>query len=131
MTFLKIRERRVTNYSPANHQVTATTQLIQMHAGELVIAAFCRITVAFDGGSSDAALDLGDAGSTNRFIASADLTETTLGLYQGSGAGLADDLGHLYTADDTIDVVFTRDTGVDGTEGSADFWIWYIVADPP
>ena len=129
MPFVNIRQRTV-SFTPANHQTTATTALFNMAAGELVVAAFVRITTAFDGGSSDAALDLGDGNSTNGFIANADITETTAGIYQGSGARLADDWGFLYTADDTIDVVFTRDTGADGTVGSADFIIYYVQVEP-
>lgn len=120
MAFINIRKRTIA-FTPANHQTTATTALFDMSVGDVVLAAYCRITVAFDGTNSDAALDLGDDGDINRFIENADLTESTAGLYQGSGAGLADDFGFLYTTANTIDVVFTRETTPDGTTGSAVF----------
>ena len=129
MPFVNIRQRTV-SFTPANHQTTATTALFNMAAGELVVAAFVRITTAFDGSGTNAALDLGDDGDINRFIENVDITETTAGIYQGSGAGLADDFGFLYTANNTIDVVFTRDTGVNGTVGSADFIIYYVQVEP-
>ena len=126
MAFINIKERSVSNWTPASYTSNETTALFPVKAGEMVIAAFVRIRTAFDGTNSDAALDLGDAGDTNRLVENADLTETTIGLYHGSGAGLADDFGHLYTTDDTIDVVFTADTGADGSVGAADIWIWYV-----
>ena len=130
MPFVNIKQRTVTNWTPVSYTANETTAIMPVHAGEMVIAAFVRIRTAFDGGNSDAAIDLGDGGDTNRLVENADLTETTAGLYHGSGAGTADDFGHLYTADDTIDVVFTADTGADGTVGAADIWIWYVTVEP-
>jgi len=126
MAFINLRKRTF-KFEPASYTTTATSAAFNVSAGDVIVAAFVRINTAFDGTNSDTALELGDGGDPNRFIESGDPTESTAGLYQGSGVGLADDFGYIYTADDTIDVVFTRDTGADGTEGTATFTI--IVAE--
>ncbi len=126
MAFINIKERSVSNWTPASYTSNETTSLFPVKAGEMVIAAFVRIRTAFNGTNTDTAIDLGYGGDPNGFVENADLTETTVGLYHGSGAKLADDFGHLFTSDDTIDVVFTADTAVDGSAGAADIWIWYV-----
>ena len=51
MAFINIKERTVTNWVPVSYTANETTAIMPVKAGEMVIAAFCRIRTAFDGGN--------------------------------------------------------------------------------
>lgn len=125
MAMLRAYERS-SIYTPASYTTTSTDAIFGVVPGDLVVGAFHLISVAFDGGSSDAALELGDDGDVNRFSTTTNTTAATLDAEAdiGTGAGFANAPGFLYTAANNIDVVFTRDTGADGTVGECQFWVY-------
>ena len=130
MALLRYKKRSYLNYAPASYTASAAKAIMSVASGDLVGSAFCRVTVVFNGSNSDAIMTLGDGGDVDRFLDTGDITDTTLGLYgPGTGAGFAE-AGYLYTATDTIDVDFTRDTGADGSAGKADFWCYIAKVDP-
>lgn len=108
--------------SIADYTEIETIEVMPVHTGELIGYGLARVTTVFDGGGSDAILIIGDDGDTNRFFEAGDIDEHTTGLYRGLGIGM--DNAHLYTADNTIDVVFTDDTSDDGTTGFFEFWFY-------
>lgn len=114
--------------SIADYTATETIQVMSVHAGELIGYGFARTTVVFNGTGTAAKLEIGDDGDPNRFFEDGDINEEATGLYRGLGVGL--DNAHLYTADNTIDVVFTRATGVDGSAGDFNFWFYIARIDP-
>lgn len=119
MAQLNWRMRTFINWTPASYTTGETTALALVHPLEIVSLAIARINTAFNGGNSDAVLIVGDGGDTNRFVEAGNINEHTAGVYLGAGVGI--DNAHLYTADDTIDVVFTDDTNNDGSAGNASF----------
>lgn len=106
----------------ASYTATETIQIMPANVGELIGYGFARVTTVFDGSGTAAVLIIGDDGDTNRFFEDGDIDETTVGNYFGKGAGL--DNAYLYTTANTIDVVFTKDTGNDGTTGIFDVWFY-------
>ncbi len=123
MALLQFFERSSGGVVPiANLQADETIQVMPANVGEIVGYGFARVTVVFNGSGTAAKLIIGDGGSTNRFFEDGDIDETTVGTYEGNGAGL--DNTFLYTTADTIDVGFTKDAGNDGTTGKFDFWLY-------
>jgi hypothetical protein len=128
MAQLIFRQRSYYGWEPADYATDEIFTAINVGVGDIVAGGFMRITEAFDGGSADATLELGDGGSTARYLATTDITVGTTGLY--GGANLATALGHLYTAADTVDINCITDTNNDGTTGICDAWIYVAQAYP-
>ena len=124
---MKVATGRNNTYVPASYGSTETVSFINIAAGDVVFAAFCQVTTAFDG--SPTAI-LGDGGSTNRFMTTTNtaITSATTLPNIGTGAGFATTPGYMYTSDDTIDIVYT--TGGSPTVGAAVFWIIKFKAYP-
>lgn len=112
----------------ADYTAIETIQIIPANVGELIGYGFARVTTVFDGTNTDAVLIIGDDGDTNRFFEAGDIDEHTVNSYAGKGAGL--DNAYLYTTANTIDVVFTDDTGNDGTAGVFDVWFYIARVTP-
>lgn len=93
--------------------------------GTLVAAVAVRIGVVFDGTGMSLVVgdDVAGGGDIDGFVAAADVTEGTLGLYDGYGAYFSGANGRLYTADDTIDITYTG--AVDVTTGQAQIIVVY------
>lgn len=130
MAFIHIRERSVSNWTPASYASNETANILPAHVGEVIIGAFIRVRTAFDGTNGDATISVGDDGDVDRFITTANSAITATGLKKGTGAGLTETPGYLYTTANTIDITFVADTGGDGAAGSVDVWVWYAKADP-
>ncbi len=123
MSMLQFFERSSGGAIPiASLQATETIKIMPANVGELIGYGFVRVTVVFNGSGTAAKLTVGDDGSPSRFFADGDADEETVGVYAGKGPGL--DNGYLYTTANTIDVVFTKDAGNDGTTGEADVWFY-------
>lgn len=95
---------------------TATpATLFTVPADTLVLGVICQITEAWDG--TGAALDVGVSGTTSRHLATAAITEATLGFY---GTALSP---YKYTAQ--TDLIATITPGTSATTGKAKFWLLY------
>ncbi len=112
----------------ADYGEIETIQVMPVHTGELIGYGFARVTTVFNGTGTAAVLIIGDDGDTNRFFEAGNIDEVTTGLYRGLGVGLTN--AHLYTADNTIDVLFTDATNDDGTAGDFNFWFYIARVDP-
>lgn len=128
MAQLIFRQRSKYGWEPADYATDEIFTAIAVNVGDIVAGGFMRITEAFDGGNADATLELGDGGSTARYLATTDITVGTTGLY--GGANLATVPGHLYTAADTVDINCITDTANDGSTGICDAWIYVAQAYP-
>lgn len=123
MALLQFFERSSGGAVPiANLQADETIQVMPANVGEIVGYGFARVTTVFNGSGTAAKLIIGDDGVTNRFFEDGDINEEAVGTYAGKGAGL--DNTFIYTTANTIDVVFTKDSGNDGTTGTFDFWLY-------
>jgi hypothetical protein len=122
LQFRKHTER----FIPASYTSNETTALFNVAAGDLIAYVHARTEVAFNGAGTAAILTLGDGADPDRFILGGDVDETSTGLYAATGGSGSDYLllgSHLYTAADTIDVVFTANTSGSRTAGEALFVI--------
>lgn len=102
--------------------VGETTPIFAVAKGERVLAAGCRITTAWAGGST-ATITLGDTTDPDGLLPTADVTETTAGVYDSATGALLAGNGKLYAADDTVDVVYTPGATPGATNGVVVFWI--------
>ena len=127
MSELKIYKRSRTAWTPVSYTANETATIIAVAAGDLVLACFARVRVAFDGTSPD--ISIGDGSSVNRFMTTTNVGVTATGLKRGTGAGFTETLGYLYTAADTIDITFTAATG-SPTVGTIDVWCYIAKIDP-
>lgn len=94
---------------------TTPDTLFTVPANTLVLGVICQITEAWDG--TGAALDVGVSGTTSRHLATAAITEATLGFY---GTALSP---YKYTAQ--TDIIATITPGTTPTTGKAKFWLLY------
>lgn len=108
-------------FKPTAYDTGEVRAIMGVKRGTLVKAVAVRIGELFDGG---AAITVGDAaGAADGFVAAADVTEGTVGLYPGYGTYFSGANGHLYTEDDTIDLTYA--TGDTPTQGLATVYIIY------
>ena len=127
MAFLNFIERSRTNWTPASYTADETAQILLVNAGELIGPVWARTRVVFNGTGTDAIVILGAGADTDRFIADGNVDEITTGRYiaQGGSGSVYAALGHhLYTAADTVDVVFTANTAGTRTTGAVDFHLY-------
>ncbi len=134
MAYLNWQKKSRTAWDPANYAATAAEALVAVDAGDLVGPGFARVTEVFNGTGTAAVLTVGlTAGDTDLFCADGNINEEATGLYQllgGSSSIYLESMMYLFTAADTIDVLFTKDTNSDDTEGIVDFW-WYVAKVDP
>ena len=124
---LVYRLKSKTNYTPASYTANEVASIMTVHPGDVVGLVVVRTRVVFNGGGTDAILELGDTGDADRFVRNGDVDETTAGLYHalgGSGSVYTAIGRHLYTAATTIDVTFTANTSGTRTTGAFDFYVW-------
>jgi len=70
------------------------------------------IAEVFAGGTPS--MNVGDGGTTNGWVPTADITEATVGCYTGSAGDYSDE-GRMYLTADTIDVIIDDTTLTGGT----------------
>ncbi len=129
MAQLIFRQRSRSAWEPTNYLEDEIFTMFSCAAGDVVGGAFMRITEVFNGTTNDPTLELGDDGSTARFMATTDTVCTSLGLKRGDA--MATTPGYLYTTANTVDVNYMEDTTGDSTtEGIADVWIYVAQAYP-
>lgn len=90
-------------------------------ANSLVLEVILHITTAFNG--TGAAIDIGDAGDADRFIANADVNEGAVGFTRSSSTTAAGAKGHLYTQETIVRAAVSAGTG--GNQGAATVYILY------
>ena len=121
--------RSKSNYTPASYTANETTAILSVMAGEAVNLCVARTLTVFNGSGTAAVIVIGDDGDTDRLLEDGNMDETTAGLYLGLGLTKLNG-PHLYTADNTIDVVFTANTAGTRTTGAADFRVLVARLDP-
>jgi len=134
MAFLNWQKKSRTAWEPADYTAGEATALFAVDAGDLVGPGLARVTEVFNGSGTDAKVQIGlTAGDVDLFCADGDIDETTTGLYLlkgGSSSIYLESLMYLFTAADTIDVLFTANTGGTRATGIVDFWFYVAKVDP-
>ena len=134
MSMLNFFQRSRTHWTPAAYGTDETTALFNVAAGDLIGSVFGLMRVAFDGTGGRTA-SLGDGDDTDRFMTTTvgDLSQaagTFLVPLGGSGSNYLALGRHLYTAADTIDIVFVAATGGSPTAGAVDLWMYVAKVSP-
>lgn len=118
-------------FTPADYTAGETKQIMNVEAGDLIGVIIARQITAYNGSGTDAILELGDSGDIDRFMDAGEIDETTGGstgsfvrCAGASGGGYVLYRNHLYTAADTIDVVFTANTAGTRDAGATEFTIY-------
>lgn len=128
MAELRYFRRSRSNWTPASYSADETAQIIPVAAGDLIGPHYGLMRTAFDG-TGGRTMSLGDGGDVDRFMTTTigDLSQAA-GTYLigvgGSGSTYAAIGRHLYTAADTIDIVFVAATGGSPTAGAVDIWLY-------
>ena len=129
MAELIFRQRSRSAWEPTDYETNEIFKTFNMAVGDVVGGAFMRITEVFNGSTGDPTLELGDDGSTARFMATTDTACTSLGLKRGDA--LATTPGYLYTTANTVDINYVEDTTDNSTTtGICDVWIYVAQAYP-
>jgi len=117
-------------WTATNTQVNETTSLFTVNYGDIVLQAVARVVVAGD--ATNAAVQLGDGNSANRFLTAAEVGVASTGLKTGSGANdLAGAGYYVYVANDTLDVTYTGDgNGTLATKPTVRFTCWILDSEP-
>ena len=111
--------RRSKRFTPASYTANETTALFNVASGDLIGPVFARVATAFDG-TGGRTISLGDDSDVDRFMTTTVGDVSTAAVLTGVGGTGTNYLligQHLYTAADTIDVVFTAATGGSPTAG--------------
>lgn len=92
---------------------TSSVALDTLAVGDVVINVWCQVLTAFNAGTTNV-LTVGDGNTGNKYLAAADITEGTPGVYPTGGAGpfVAE------TVERTLTVSYAQ-TGTPATTGSA------------
>ena len=127
MSFLNWKkETRI--FEPASYTVDETRQLFNVEIGDLIGVIIVRQIVAYNGSGTDAILELGDSGDIDRYMDAGEIDETTTTSFVraagATGGGYVLNRNFLYTAQDTIDVVFTANTAGTRNAGRTEFTIY-------
>lgn len=121
---LKLK-KHIFNFDPTAAQlvVVGPTQFCAMGVkrGTWVLGVAVRVGVGFNG--TGAVIIVGDDDATNGFVAAADVTEATPGLYDGYGTFFSTTNGKIYTTNDTIELSYTG--AADATTGACSVIIVY------
>ena len=129
MPELRFFKRSKTNWTPVSYSADETANLFNVAAGDLIGLVIVRLRTAFNG-TGGRTISLGDGAATTRFMTTAtgDISQAAGTFIQGVGGGAGTDFlligRYLYTAADTVDVVFTAATGGSPTTGALDFYMW-------
>lgn len=89
----------------------STAVVLDIPADTFVIAVYLVITEAFDGSAS---IDVGDTSNADVWIDTTDVTETTIGIYQGDGGDATYYSGHLYQTAAQLKITFSASEGTVG-----------------
>jgi hypothetical protein len=104
--------------------------LFQLKAGARVLAAWCRVIVAWAAATTPT-FTLGDGASVTGYITDANANEELAGPYDGTGAYLATpNQGKLYLVDDTVDVDYIAGATPGAVNGKVRFYILVLQSDP-
>ena len=130
MSFLNWKkETRI--FEPADYTADEVRQLFNVAAGDLIGIIIARQIVAYNGSGTDAILEFGDSGDIDRFMDAGEIDETTGGATGSfvrcagaSGGGYVLYRNHLFTAEDTIDVIFTANTAGTRNAGRTEFTLY-------
>ena len=129
MAELRFFQKTRTNWAPATITVGETATLFNVHPGDLIGPMFVYIRTAFDG-TGGRTITVGDGNDVDRFMGTTvgDISQAAGTYLTAIGATASSDyllIGrYLYTAADTIDVVFVAATGGSPTTGNLDFWYY-------
>ena len=130
MAFLEWRKHEIL-WTPDDYTADSTEQIMNVEAGDLIGIIIAKQITAYNGSGTDAIIELGDSGDIDRFMDAGEIDETTGGstgswvrCAGASGGGYVLYRNHLYTAADTIDVVFTANTAGTRTAGATEFTIF-------
>jgi hypothetical protein len=96
--------------------VNDVIQMIPVYAGEMVVE-LRLICDDLDTGTA-LVLDVGDGDDVDRYIDGTTIGQTGGTVAMGSGITTAKTMGHVYTADDTIDVLVAVAPGTGATSGT-------------
>lgn len=129
MSQLNWRPRTRSNWTPASYTAGETDELFPVMAGEAAGLCTVRTRTVFNGSGTAAIIIIGDDGDTDRMLEDGNCDETTVGLYLGLGVSKLNG-PHLYTVNNTIDVVFTANTAGTRTTGAIDVHVWIARLDP-
>ena len=95
-------------FQPAAIGTTETKALFAVKAGERCIGASLKILVGSQVGTATSTYKLGDGATVDGYMTAANTVQIAGVLVDGgAGAFFASSGGKLYTADDTIDLVYT------------------------
>ena len=92
---------------------SSTVDLDTLAAGDVVIKCWAQVVTAFNAGTTNV-LTVGDGSTANKYLAAADVTEGTPGVYPTGGAGPF----AAETAAGTLRATYAQ-TGTAATTGSA------------
>lgn len=92
---------------------SSTVDLDTLAAGDVVIKCWAQVVTAFNAGTTNV-LTVGDGTTANKYLAAADVTEGTPGVYPTGGAGPF----AAETASGTLRATYAQ-TGTAATTGSA------------
>lgn len=128
MAELRFFQKTRTNWAPAAIASDETATLFSVHPGDLIGPVFAYIRTAFDG-TGGRTISLGDDGDVDRFMTTTigDVSQAAGTYLMGLGGAGSNYLllgRHLYTAANTIDVVFVAATGGAPSTGNLDFWYY-------
>lgn len=129
MSQLNWRARTRANWRPASYTTNETDELMSVMAGEAAWLCTVRTRTAFNGSGTDAIVIIGDDGDTDRMLEAGNCDETTAGLYLGLGVTKLNG-PHLYTLNNTIDVVLDVNTAGTRNAGAIDVHVWIARLDP-
>ena len=110
MSAVMIR-RLVRSFTPSDRAQSETTPLYQVQAGERVLWASLRIVTRSETGVATSTFDVGDGSDPDGYIAAVNSDQAGGTIVAGNGAYTNQAGGKLYTAGDTVDVVYTPNTG--------------------
>lgn len=120
MDELKVKTHTYT-FVPAAYATDEVRKVMGVRRGTWVLGVAVRVGVLFNGVVS---ITVGDAaGAADGFVAAADVTEGSAGLYPGYGSYFSGANGKLYTGDDTIDLTYDYTSGT--TQGECTVIITY------
>lgn len=102
---------------------SSTVALDTLAVGDVVVRCWAQVTTAFNAGTTNV-LTLGDGTTGNKYLAAADVTEGTPGVYPTGGVGPF----AAETAAGTLTATFTQ-TGTAATTGAAK--VYALIASVP
>jgi hypothetical protein len=101
----------------------STVTLDTLAVGDVVVRCWAQVTTAFNAGTTNV-LVLGDGTTANKYLAAADITEGTPGVYPTGGVGPF----AAETAAGTLKATYTQ-TGTAATTGAAK--VYALIASVP